>query len=255
METRKIDNPEGRRLTHYKSAGQRTLSVPAERIFNEDQNQEAPYAGKEKEPDELAGRLSLGSGGNTDCLYSTVGNRTSNMARAQDLPRRLEAKGSTQGSQPVRRFAIAAGSLDAVLASFMQVTGLNAGAAKKEYSYCSFACCVSGLYTADQALKKLLADTGLSYRFTSTNNVMIELKSMTSSVDVTSNVDALATSSPKFSQTLLDTAQTINAVPQAVMQEQGVTTLRDALRNVAGISLAGENGEQGDNLTFGVYGP
>ena len=35
------------------------------------------------------------------------------------------------------------------------------------------------------------------------------------------------------------------------MQEQGVTTLRDALRNVAGISLAaGEGGAQGDNLTI-----
>ena len=35
------------------------------------------------------------------------------------------------------------------------------------------------------------------------------------------------------------------------MQEQGTTTLRDALRNVAGISLAaGEGGAQGDNLTI-----
>ena len=35
------------------------------------------------------------------------------------------------------------------------------------------------------------------------------------------------------------------------MQQQGVTTLRDALRNVAGISLAaGEGGAQGDNLTI-----
>jgi outer membrane receptor protein involved in Fe transport len=35
------------------------------------------------------------------------------------------------------------------------------------------------------------------------------------------------------------------------LQEQGVTTLRDVLRNVAGISLAaGEDGSQGDNLTI-----
>ena len=35
------------------------------------------------------------------------------------------------------------------------------------------------------------------------------------------------------------------------MAEQGVTTLRDAVRNVAGISLAaGEGGAQGDNLTI-----
>jgi catecholate siderophore receptor len=36
-----------------------------------------------------------------------------------------------------------------------------------------------------------------------------------------------------------------------VIQEQGSTTLRDTLRNVAGISLAaGEGGAQGDNLTI-----
>ena len=36
-----------------------------------------------------------------------------------------------------------------------------------------------------------------------------------------------------------------------MLQEEGTTTLRDALRNVAGISLAaGEGGAQGDNLTI-----
>ena len=49
----------------------------------------------------------------------------------------------------------------------------------------------------------------------------------------------------------MDTPQSIGVVPQQVMQEQGATTLRDALRNVAGISLAaGEGGAQGDNLTI-----
>ena len=45
--------------------------------------------------------------------------------------------------------------------------------------------------------------------------------------------------------------QTINVVPRQVIEQQGVNTLRDALRNVAGISLAaGEGGSQGDNLTI-----
>ncbi len=49
----------------------------------------------------------------------------------------------------------------------------------------------------------------------------------------------------------MDTPQTITAVPHEVMEQQGVTTLRDALRNVAGISLAaGERGAQGDSLTI-----
>jgi catecholate siderophore receptor len=55
----------------------------------------------------------------------------------------------------------------------------------------------------------------------------------------------------KFSEPLRDTAQTVDVVGQEVMEEQNVTTLRDALRNVGGISIAaGEAGAQGDNLTI-----
>src|SRR5262245_27026057 len=44
---------------------------------------------------------------------------------------------------------------------------------------------------------------------------------------------------------LRDTAQTINVVPQQVMQEQNVTSVREALRNVAGVTFrAGEGGNQ-----------
>jgi catecholate siderophore receptor len=55
----------------------------------------------------------------------------------------------------------------------------------------------------------------------------------------------------KLTEPLRDTPQTINVVPQQLMKDQGVTTLRDALRDVPGISLAaGEFGAQGDNLTI-----
>ncbi len=48
-----------------------------------------------------------------------------------------------------------------------------------------------------------------------------------------------------------DTPQTISVVSKKTLEQQGVNTLRDALRNVAGISLAaGEGGAQGDNLTI-----
>ena len=56
---------------------------------------------------------------------------------------------------------------------------------------------------------------------------------------------------PKLTQPLRDTPQTITVIPKQVMQDQGVTTLRDALRNVTGISLnAGEASRQGDSLTI-----
>ncbi|HEY4415807.1 MAG TPA: TonB-dependent siderophore receptor [Verrucomicrobiae bacterium] len=56
---------------------------------------------------------------------------------------------------------------------------------------------------------------------------------------------------PKFTEPLRDTAQSITVVPREVMDDQNTTTLRDALRNVAGISIAaGEGGSQGDSLTL-----
>ena len=58
--------------------------------------------------------------------------------------------------------------------------------------------------------------------------------------------------SPKLTEPLLDTPKSVTVVPAELLQEQGVTTLREALRNVPGISLqAGEGGvPAGDNLTL-----
>ena len=59
-------------------------------------------------------------------------------------------------------------------------------------------------------------------------------------------------SSPKYNQPLRDIPQTINVVPQKVIEEQNATNLRDVLRNVPGISIqAGEGGvPAGDNLSI-----
>ena len=55
----------------------------------------------------------------------------------------------------------------------------------------------------------------------------------------------------KLTQPLLDTPQSISVVPRQLMDDQGITTLRDALRDVPGVSLAaGEGGQQGDNLSI-----
>ncbi|HEY5759854.1 MAG TPA: TonB-dependent siderophore receptor [Steroidobacter sp.] len=50
-------------------------------------------------------------------------------------------------------------------------------------------------------------------------------------------------SSPKYSQPLLDTPQTIQVIPQTVIRDRAATTLRDVLRNSPGITFqAGEGG-------------
>ena len=52
-----------------------------------------------------------------------------------------------------------------------------------------------------------------------------------------------AAASPKFTAPLVDTPQTVTVIRKEVLQDQGATTLTDALRNTPGITfLMGENG-------------
>jgi catecholate siderophore receptor len=67
----------------------------------------------------------------------------------------------------------------------------------------------------------------------------------------TVNVTAKRTSFDKLTGTVLNTPQSINIVPQEVIQQQGVTNLQDALKNVPGITLnSGEGGAHGDQVNL-----
>ncbi|MCO5132708.1 MAG: TonB-dependent siderophore receptor [Xanthobacteraceae bacterium] len=58
----------------------------------------------------------------------------------------------------------------------------------------------------------------------------------------------------RFPAPLRNTAQTVNVVSQQLMQDQRVTSVQEALRNVPGITFtAGEGGVQGDNVTIRGY--
>jgi len=59
-------------------------------------------------------------------------------------------------------------------------------------------------------------------------------------------------SSPKYTEPLLDTAQTITVIPAELIQQEGVLLLRDVLRqNVPGITFgAGEGSSYGDSINI-----
>ena len=58
---------------------------------------------------------------------------------------------------------------------------------------------------------------------------------------------APASSLTRLPKPLVTTPQSVTVVPEAVLEEQQVTTVREALRNVSGITMsAGEGGRQGD---------
>lgn len=110
---------------------------------------------------------------------------------------------------------------------------------------------VNGRYAPEHALRELLRGTGISYRFTDKQTVLLEIHAAAESVEVRDE-SRLFLSSPKYTQPILDTPQTITVISKEVMEEQGATTLRDVLRNVPGLTItAGEGGNPaGDNLTL-----
>ncbi len=188
----------------------------------------------------------------TLAAYGTVG--SGKLALARETKKNVGGQAPSSPSQvqalPVKRFNIASGPLDTVMGAFESDTNVHVQFATSGI-HNVLSPGVVGRCTVDEALKKLLAGTGVSYRLDGPGTVVLEISRVATSVDVTSSADALSTSVPKYQQPLQDTPQTVNVVPQQIMAEQNTTTLRDTLRNVAGISLAaGEGGSQGDNLTI-----
>jgi catecholate siderophore receptor len=184
----------------------------------------------------------------TLAAYTTFSTRTSALAAPQKT-RGTSKRGDTQAqSLSVRHFDIPAGPLDAAARVFERLADVRVVFASDDIGNIASPG-VSGLYTVDQALQKLLAATSVSYRFTAGETVVFELRGPDSSVDVTERAPL---SSPKYTEPLRDIPQTITVISKSMMDEQGATTLRDVLRNVPGLTMtAGEGGTAaGDNLTL-----
>ena len=147
-------------------------------------------------------------------------------------------------------FDIPPGTLESVLIPFQKVSGLEViipDAAMRPIASPG----VKGRYSLDQALREILRDTGISYRFTDRRTVVLEIHAEAGAVEVRDDT-RLILSSPKYTQPLLNTPQTVTVISKEVMEEQGATTLRDVLKNVPGLTItAGEGGNPaGDNLTL-----
>jgi catecholate siderophore receptor len=160
-----------------------------------------------------------------------------------------DALQSAAGDPAAQRFDIPPGQLAAVLAALQGQTGetiaLPDPAAGLIYSPG-----VTGVFTVERALEQALVGTSLSFTRTGVRTLAVAFRVNTEEVSVTGRAPVMI-GSPKFTEPLRDIPQSIDVVPSEVMAEQGATTLRDAVRNVAGISLAaGEGGAQGDNLTI-----
>ena len=186
----------------------------------------------------------------TVAAYAAVSIAKSHPAWAQAAgPNTVSGKTKEQQNLTVRRLDIPAGPLDATIKAYEGITGIEVSFSIPAETVAGFKSPgVKGLYTEDQALRALLAGTGLSYQIGSDGAVTIAVR-VGESVEVNDSSPQL--SLDRYPVPLLDTPQSITTISQAIMQEEGATTLRDTLRNAPGISLAaGEGGSQGDNLTL-----
>ena len=184
----------------------------------------------------------------TLAAYAVMGGTKSALAKgAKSDP---AGPGTAEATLPLKRFDIAAGPLDGAVKAYEKATGLTVKIVLPAGTLAGFnSQGVVGLYREDEALRLLLEGTGLNYRVEDAATMVVGVQSK-DTVSVTSSITD-SVSMTKFTEPLLDTAQSISVVPQFVMKDEAVSTLKDALRNVPGISLAaGEAGAQGDNLTI-----
>ena len=148
------------------------------------------------------------------------------------------------------QFDIASGTLEVVLTQFQKITDVQIVIPNDAMRSVSSPG-VKGRFSPEQALKEILTGTGITYRFTDKRTAILEIHAEAESVEIHDDSRSVV-SSPKFTQPLLDTPQTITVISKDVIEEQGATTLRDVLRNVPGLTItAGEGGNPaGDNLTL-----
>jgi catecholate siderophore receptor len=163
---------------------------------------------------------------------------------------RAQMPGAASASAEQKRFDIPAEPLADALAAWERTSGRKLRLALPDGSLNALASPgVRGELSDEGALHALVAGTGLAITL-GDQEWTLSLPATSTDVRVTaSGVPEIALD--RYTAPLVDTPQSVTTVTQQTMQQEGVTTLRDALRNAPGISLAaGEGGSQGDNLTI-----
>ncbi|MEG3768495.1 TonB-dependent siderophore receptor [Alteromonas sp. 14N.309.X.WAT.G.H12] len=92
----------------------------------------------------------------------------------------------------------------------------------------------------------IAADLAEPYQATETQSEL-ELTKAKADVEKTYKVDE--SSSVKLTQPIADTPRTITVIPSTMLEDQGITSLNDALRNVAGVSTFGGGEGGGGTVT------
>jgi catecholate siderophore receptor len=154
----------------------------------------------------------------------------------------LAAPAAAQSDPQTFTFDIPGGSIADVVAAFERVTGGTVSVTIDSIKPI-FSPGLRGSFTFEQGLRMLLEGTSITFRLTALRAAELTLPPLTESVSVLADITPATVASPKYQAPLRDIPQTIEVIPRAAMEAQGVTTLSEAMRNVPGITMqAGEGG-------------
>jgi catecholate siderophore receptor len=149
--------------------------------------------------------------------------------------------------QATFRFDIPGGSLDTVLAAFQSATGVTITVPKRTTVEGLSSPGVSGSYTVEHALDRLLAGTGLSFRLSTANTYALEVRSVAESVEVRASMPYRADISSTATKTLTplrDIPQSVTVVTQAMIADLRMQNIADLVRYVPGVGMGQGEGNR-----------
>jgi iron complex outermembrane receptor protein len=180
------------------------------------------------------------------------------VALAGTAPSVINAQQERDSPSAERSYDISGGPLNEVLNRFAATAGISlAGAGELTANQTTPG--LEGRFTTEEALDRLLADTGVGYRFTDAETVTlvddpqgndrlepIRVEAAAGGADDAYS-DPVATTASKRPVPKIETPAAVTTVPREVIDDQQAEGLEEALRNVSGTVFA--DGGEGVNIS------
>ncbi|WP_240349642.1 TonB-dependent siderophore receptor [Pseudomonas putida] len=177
----------------------------------------------------------------------------------------VQAEEATAAQADVRRFDIAAGSLDSVLGQFGQQAGVMV-AVDSQLSHGVQSPGLRGRFSVEQGLAMLLNGTGLQpvlvasgrYRLIARGDETSALELGATSVNAAglgattegtgSYTTGVTSTATKMNLSIRETPQSISVITRQFMDDQQLTSMSDVLKQTPGITMSQDGGER-----FNIY--
>jgi catecholate siderophore receptor len=152
------------------------------------------------------------------------------------------------------RFDIGGGPLETVLAEYRRVTGVTVDAPPHASIEGLPSPGVSGTFTPDEALTRLLEGTGLTARLTPVNTYVLEVQGLAERVEVMAGIPYRGGTTTTATRTLTpleDVPQAITVITQEAMADQRMESVADVVRYVPGVGMAQGEGNRDNPILRG----